>query len=48
MKTNLLLLHTYKNIEDLIHFAFRFSNRFKHKSEIYYVSDFNWMILKHC
>ncbi len=43
MKTNLLILDSYKNMEDLIHFAFSFSNRFKCNLKIYYVFDFNWM-----
>lgn len=43
MKTNLLLLDSYKNIEKLIHFAFSFSSRFKRKLKIIYVHDFNWM-----
>lgn len=43
MKTNLLLLDSYKNIEDLIQFAFSFSNHFKRNLKIYYVFDFNWM-----
>lgn len=43
MKTNLLILDSYKNIEDLIHFAFSFSNHFKRNLKIYYVFDFNWM-----
>jgi len=43
MKTNLLLIDSYRNIEDLIHFAFSFSNRVNHNLKIYYVLDFNWM-----
>jgi len=43
MKTNLLLLDSYRNIEDLIHFAFSFSNRYYYNLKIYYVLDFNWM-----
>lgn len=43
MKTNLLLLDSYKNMENLIHFGFSFSNKFKRKLKIIYVFDFNWM-----
>lgn len=43
MKTNLLILDSYKNIEDLIQFAFSLSNRFKRNLKIYYVIDFSWM-----
>ena len=43
MKTNLLLLDSYKNIEDLLSFAFSFSNRFKRKLKIVYVFDLKWM-----
>jgi len=43
MKTNLLLLDSYKNMENLIHFGFSFSHKFKRKLKIIYVFDFNWM-----
>lgn len=43
MKTNLLLLDSYKNIEDLIAYAFSFSNRAKRDLRIIYVFDFDWM-----
>ena len=43
MKTNLLLLDSYKNIDDLIAFAFSFSNRTKRHLKIVYVFDFDWM-----
>jgi hypothetical protein len=43
MKTNLLLLDSYKNMEDLIAYAFSFSNRSKRSLKIVYVFDFNWM-----
>lgn len=43
MKTNLLLLDSYKNIENLIIYAFSFSNRTKRSLKIKYVFDFNWM-----
>ncbi|MEZ5105527.1 MAG: universal stress protein [Draconibacterium sp.] len=43
MKTNLLLLDSYNNIGELIHFAFNFSNQFKRRLKIIYVHDFNWM-----
>jgi hypothetical protein len=43
MKTNLLLLDSYKNIDDLIAYAFSFSNRSKRNLKIIYVFDFEWM-----
>lgn len=43
MKTNLLLLDSYKNIENLVIYAFSFSNRTKRSLKIKYVFDFNWM-----
>jgi hypothetical protein len=43
MKTNLLLLDSYKNIEDLIAYAFSFSNRSKRSLKMVYVFDFEWM-----
>ncbi len=43
MKTNLLLLDSYRNIEDLIQFAFSFSNHYQRNLKITYVFDFNWM-----
>lgn len=43
MKTNLLLLDSYRNIENLISFAFSFSNRYNRKLKMIYVFDFSWM-----
>jgi len=43
MRTNLLLLDSYKNIEDLIAYAFSFSNLSKRSLKIIYVFDFAWM-----
>ncbi len=43
MKTNLLLLDSYKDVENLISFAFSFSNRTQRHLKIVYVSDFEWM-----
>jgi len=43
MKTNLLLLDSYKNVENLISFAFSFSNRTQRHLKIVYVFDFEWM-----
>jgi len=43
MKTNLLLLDSYKNIEELIAYAFSLSNRSKRNLKIIYVFDFDWM-----
>jgi transcriptional regulator len=43
MKINLLLLDSYKNIDDLIAYAFSFSNRSKRSLKIVYVFDFEWM-----
>lgn len=43
MKTNLLLLDSYEDIENLIHFAFKFSEHYKQNLKIYYVFDFSWM-----
>jgi hypothetical protein len=43
MKSNLLLLDSYKNMEDLIAYAFSFSNRSKRSLKIVYVFDFDWM-----
>jgi nucleotide-binding universal stress UspA family protein len=43
MKTNLLLLDSYKNIESLLAFAFSFCNRFNRKLKIVYVFDLKWM-----
>ena len=43
MKTNLLLLDSYKNIDNLISFAFSFSNLNNRKLTIAYVFDFDWM-----
>jgi nucleotide-binding universal stress UspA family protein len=43
MKTNLLLLDSYKDIDDLIAYAFSLSNRSKRHLKIVYVFDFDWM-----
>lgn len=43
MRTNLLLLDSYHDIENLIHFAFYFSNRYPGMLKIIYVFDFDWM-----
>lgn len=43
MKTNLLLLDSFRNAEDLISYAFSFSNMFNRKLKIGYVFDFEWM-----
>lgn len=43
MGTNLLLLDSYKNLENLIAFAFSFSNRTGRSLKIVYVFDFEWM-----
>lgn len=43
MKTNLLILESYRNIENLIHFGFSLSNRLQRKLKIVYVFDFHWM-----
>ena len=43
MKTNLLLLDSYKNMENLISYAFSFSNRYNRNLKIVYVFDFSWM-----
>jgi len=43
VKTNLLLLDSYNNIEDLITFAFSFSKRYNSILKIVYVFDFEWM-----
>lgn len=43
MKTNLLILDSYKNIENLIYYSFSLSNRVNRKLKIVYVFDFNWM-----
>ncbi|MFW5822375.1 MAG: hypothetical protein ACOCU7_03215 [Tangfeifania sp.] len=44
MKTNLLLLDTYNNVEDFLAYAFSFSKYTSRKLEIKYVFDFNWMV----
>mgnify|MGYP005843551175 CR=1 FL=1 len=44
MKTNLLLLDSYSNIEDFLAYAFSFSNQTKRSLKIKYVFDFNWMV----
>jgi hypothetical protein len=44
MDTNLLLLDSYNNIEELLTYAFSFSKRLKRKLKIKYVFDFNWMV----
>jgi nucleotide-binding universal stress UspA family protein len=43
MNTNLLLLDSYKDIDDLIAYAFSLSNRSKRHLKIVYVFDFDWM-----
>lgn len=43
MKTNLLLLDSYENMESLIHYAFSFSLATQRELKIYYVFDFEWM-----
>lgn len=43
MKTNLLLIDTLKNMENLIHSGFALSNQLKRKLKIVYVMDFNWV-----
>ncbi len=43
MKTNLLLLDSYYNLENLISTAFSFSKKFNYRLKIVYVFDFNWM-----
>lgn len=44
METNLLLLDSYKNIDELLAYAFSFSNQLNRKLKIKYVFDFNWMV----
>jgi len=44
METNLLLLDSYNKIDELLAYAFSFSNRLKRKLKIKYVFDFNWMV----
>lgn len=43
MGTNLLLLDSYINIEDLIAYSFSFSNKTNRSLKIVYVFDFEWM-----
>ncbi len=43
MKTNLLLLDSYNNIDNLISLAFSFSRHYNSKLKIVYVFDFEWM-----
>jgi hypothetical protein len=43
MGTNLLLLDSYKKIEDLIAYSFSFSNKTNRSLKIVYVFDFEWM-----
>ncbi len=43
MKTNLLLLDSYKNIENLISYAFSFTEKYNLYLKIVYVFDFDWM-----
>ncbi len=43
MKTNLLLLDTMKNMENLIYSAFSLSNQLKRKLKIVYVLDIQWV-----
>jgi hypothetical protein len=44
MKTNLLLLDAYNNIENFLSYAFTFSNQTNRRLKIKYVFDFNWMV----
>lgn len=44
METNLLLLDSYNNIDELLSYAFSFSNKLNRKLKIKYVFDFNWMV----
>lgn len=44
METNLLLLDSYNKIDELLAYAFSFSNRLKRDLKIKYVFDFNWMV----
>lgn len=43
MKTNMLLIDSHKNIEDLVHSAFAISRQYNRKLKITYVLDFDWM-----
>lgn len=43
MKTNLLLLDTLKNLENLVYSGFSFSNELKRKLKIVYVLDSKWL-----
>lgn len=43
MKTNLLLLDSYENMESLVDYAFSFSRTTKRQLKIFYVFDFEWM-----
>lgn len=43
MKTNLLLIDSFKNLENLLSFAFSFSNNYNRKLSIVYVFDLKWM-----
>ncbi len=43
MKTNVLLLDTLKNMENLIYSAFSISSQQKRKLKIVYIEDFDWV-----
>lgn len=43
MKTNLLLLDTLKNMENLIHSGFSLSSQLERKLKIVYVLEFAWL-----
>src|SRR5690554_1457417 len=43
MKTNLLLLDSYRNMDSLVAYAFSFSHRTSRRLKIIYVYDFDWM-----
>lgn len=44
METNLLLIDSYNKIDELLAYAFSFSNQLNRKLKIKYVFDFNWMV----
>src|SRR5690606_38395277 len=43
MKSNLLLLDSFKDAESLIGYAFSFSNRTNRQLKIVYIYDYEWM-----
>src|SRR5690554_65991 len=43
MKTNILLLDSFKNAESLVAYAFSFCHRTNRQLKIMYVFDFEWM-----